>query len=115
MYKNKPVIIGFRPWWKHPSFPWGVYSVSQDKIKPGNTLSVEGYHSAGDGGGGEYHASPLDVDLAADGFTIIDGADRKWCADFKKGVQCPECKSAMMQTKAGHWCYECNYTKTVES
>jgi len=40
MYKNKPLIIAKRPWWRHPVFPWGWYSLKQDNIFSGD---VEGY------------------------------------------------------------------------
>jgi len=51
MYKGKKVIIGRRPWWKNPIFPWGLYSLTQDKIET-SSVKVDGYYIAGDGGGG---------------------------------------------------------------
>jgi len=51
MYKGKQVIIGNRHWWRHPIFPWGVYSLRQDRIDT-DEIRLDGYHTQGDGGGG---------------------------------------------------------------
>ena len=57
MYKGKPLIIQKRPWWRHPIFPWGWYSLSQDVLLiVGSRFNADGCYSPDDGGGGEFVA-----------------------------------------------------------
>ncbi|CAJ0710576.1 hypothetical protein ACPCHQ_11895 [Ralstonia thomasii] len=53
-YKGKKLIVGHRPWWRHPIFPWGWYSLSKDRFDGASPLCVDGYHAPSDGGGGKY-------------------------------------------------------------
>ena len=53
MYKNKPLIIAKRPWWRNPMFPWGWYSLVQDGIPTDKApIFPDGYYEPKDGGGG---------------------------------------------------------------
>lgn len=70
MYKGKQVIIHRRPWWKHPVFPWGVYSLKMDKFDD-VIVDVDGYFVTGDGGGGEYVYDWLSEDMP-NGGTVIE-------------------------------------------
>ncbi len=54
MYKGKTLIIGDRPWYRHPVFPWGVYSLRMDKIKVDKSVEVNGYYVKDGGGGGTF-------------------------------------------------------------
>ena len=63
MYKDKPLIVQKRPWWRHPVFPWGWYSLVQDStslsgmtftLNSGPTFHAEGQYSPYDGGGGYF-------------------------------------------------------------
>ena len=56
MYKNKPVIIGYRPWWRNPVFPWGWYSIIQDNIF---CSDIDGHFRPNDGGGGSFVIRPI--------------------------------------------------------
>ena len=53
MYKNKPVIIQKRPWYRHPVFPWGWYSMSIDPLL-GFDGFAKGFYKPNDGGGGRF-------------------------------------------------------------
>lgn len=53
-YKGKKLIVARRPWWRHPIFPWGWYSLVMDSFDVSQPLIVDGYHAVGDGGGGAY-------------------------------------------------------------
>lgn len=48
MYKGKPVVVTPRPWYRHPIFPWGYYSLVNDKIDR-QFIQVDGYNIPGDG------------------------------------------------------------------
>lgn len=52
-YKGKKLIIHERPWWRHPIFPWGWYSLKQDKVI-GDEVRADGFAMPSDGGGGLY-------------------------------------------------------------
>lgn len=49
---NRPIVVMPRKWWRHPVFPWGVYSMVQDDFSEVETLFVDGYSVPFDGGGG---------------------------------------------------------------
>lgn len=58
MHKGKPVIVGHRPWWRHPVFPWGWYSLIADNLTTnesgGPLIEADGYCTPQDGGGGKF-------------------------------------------------------------
>jgi hypothetical protein len=54
VYKGKKVIIMPRPWYRHPIFPWGWYSLTKDKVDVSKILEADGYYSPDDGGGGTF-------------------------------------------------------------
>jgi len=54
MYKNKPLIIAKRPFWRHPIFSFGWYSICQDDIY-GDDITAEGFFKPGDGGQGKFY------------------------------------------------------------
>ena len=49
MFKGKPLIAAPRPFWRHPSLPWGWYSLAHDRFGQATTLKADGYHRPGDG------------------------------------------------------------------
>lgn len=53
MYKNKPLIIAKRPWWRNPIFPWGWYSLTMDSLS-GDSFNVDGYYCPADSGGSTF-------------------------------------------------------------
>ena len=59
-YKGKPLIVATRPWWRHPIFPWGWYSIKQEPIE-GALIYADGYHKPGDGGGGLFSFVKLEA------------------------------------------------------
>lgn len=65
MYRNKPVIVKRRPWWRHPVFPWGWYSLSQDRLAS-NSIHTEGFYRPGDGSGGTWVWSPYPASVMGD-------------------------------------------------
>ena len=55
MYKDKPLIIAKRPFWRHPVFPWGWYSLLDILPKDdGEQYECEGHRKPGDGKGGAF-------------------------------------------------------------
>jgi len=71
MYKNKPLIIGHRPWYRHPIFPWGWYSMTQDNISTETgVIEADGYYADSDGGGGAFYWDPTSTDTDNGGTSI---------------------------------------------
>lgn len=56
MYKGKPVIIGNRPKWRHPVFPWGWYSLTKDghRIEMTDGITADGYYNPSDDAAGRF-------------------------------------------------------------
>ena len=54
MYKDKPLIVQKRPWWRHHVFPWGWYSLRNMRFLEGDTFDVDGYYRPDDGSGGKF-------------------------------------------------------------
>lgn len=70
MYNGKPVVMT-RPWWRHPIFPWGWYSLLQDRIE-GDRIESDGYWHPDDHHGGVWEWSEIKSKRKADGWTIIN-------------------------------------------
>jgi hypothetical protein len=71
MYKGKPLIIAKRPWWKHPIFPWGVYSLTMDRLS-GDKFEADGYFTEKDGGAGVFEYKSDIGKSNHNGGTVID-------------------------------------------
>ena len=69
MYKNKPVVW-IRPWYRHPYFPWGWYSICRDngKFKIGENVYADGYKKPFDGRVDEVPVKEADEDKYDDEF-----------------------------------------------
>ena len=78
MYKDKPLIIAKRPFWRHPVFPWGWYSLTQDRISPDNSVIFpDGYYKPKDGGGGTLYWDAQENEPYND-WCIIDPVSGTW-------------------------------------
>lgn len=53
---TKPIVID-RPWWRHPIFPWGWYSLRRD-VDPNSSerVTLSGYYAPGDAGHGAVYS-----------------------------------------------------------
>jgi hypothetical protein len=74
MYKGKKVITMNRPWYRHPIFPWGWYSLVQDKIDAVDVMS-DGFYKPNDGGGGRFKYCPNYSESKEHSGTIIAPKD----------------------------------------
>lgn len=56
MYNGKPVIAAKRPFWRHPIFPWGWYSLSHDAcLLSYHWIKTDGHDRPYDRGGMSYN------------------------------------------------------------
>lgn len=46
---NRKIIVTRRPFWRHPFFPWGWYSLTSDDLMHLEQVKVDGYNKPGDG------------------------------------------------------------------
>lgn len=69
MYKGKKVIIQKRPWYRNPIFPWGWYSIMQDKIDA-KIIEADGYYVPDGFSGGQFIVSNYS-EAADNGGTIF--------------------------------------------
>lgn len=78
---HRPTVVAPRRWWQHPVFPWGVYSLTQDRFPENVPLHADRYFAgpfqAPDGGGGVFIIDN-DTQEADAGKVIVDAANRKW-------------------------------------
>lgn len=83
MYKGKKLIIAKRPWWRHPIFPWGWYSLCMDKLE-GGKFEADGHYCDNDGGGGQF-AFDDEVPAECDGGIVfkVNGANGVWRKQYK--------------------------------
>ena len=78
MYKDKPLIIAKRPFWRHPVFPWGWYSLVQDDMR-GDDFTADGYYSPNDSGGSTFiwvEDSTLPEDDGV--IAVVDSEKGRW-------------------------------------
>ena len=107
-YKGKPVIVGERPWWRHPRWAWGWYSLSQDAID-GESIAADGHYEPGDCGdmGAGLWRWDKASEAEANGGTIIQHVDcgrmlRVW--EFKPTGDTEACdRGAFYVWRDGVW------------
>lgn len=77
MYRGKPLIVASRPFWRHPYWAWGWYSLTQDALHD-EWLDADGYFKPGDGGGGGFRWHPACTTEPNGGTVIKPGIVKQW-------------------------------------